>query len=1397
MKRVFSVPGSAHGNSRVLFQWQKKSGKYLASAGANRRVNIYNREGNIVAELETEGNAVSMDWDAQGITLAVACEGSNKVLMWNSDTKESSLLETDEKSPLSMVRWSTEKLLLIIGTVKGNLILYNQEVRRRIPILGKHNKSITEGIFDQNNNFALLSNDRSFTINNSDGDTLHQPMLQSDGSSIRFYSPPKTALREGKLHEPKASLILDKKTLYIFNLEDPENPIELAFQEKYGTIVAYDWSARGNLYIGFSSGYFVSVSTHMDKIGQELFQVRNHKTRLNDIACCHAVEKVATAGDDFVKIHDMLEPSDVYAIIPLEDDRGMLDRLRWSEDGQLLTISTMSGAVYTYLMKLPVLGQASSKSLAYMSSLKELTAQFFDQPAIRHRIKLPIEPLIVGAGPFHAAVAMNNNAWFYTTAADEEPKLVAGSPRDYVGTVDGISLNADYAAVQCGGKLQLQLIEYDEDMGTGDGREAKLFPEKSSEKIIASTITEAFLIYATDKGGIHYFSLEDWMFVNEYQLPSGIKRFFADETGTRVVVVDNKGDAFVYSPVDDSCVEIPNVSPTIKGFLWDTVATEKTLLGYDDDSFYVYAFLQDHVDSVASGHNELGSLCQFVGKSQLAHGCLPVRLVGGAVTSLTPSGKPKTDTLSTHRYLVEPKNVGLSDLPAAMEAALQMGNFPLAAILLNRLLGSQQKAPVASSKAAEAALKALDIASATTMYRLLGKPGMVRTLKALEFVEDRHLLGGHVSMLLGKFNRAEQLFLNSSQPEEALHMHRDLLQWEQALKLASKYSPKDLPIVAREYAQQLEFQGNFSRALEHYQTAQTNDPRERVHNDACKAGIARCALRTGDVSRGLALAEEIGSIKLFTECGAALEATDHFNEAAQCYERANMVDKAAEMYIKTKNWVKAGEMLESVSNTALQLQYAKAREASGSYKEAATAYEAANDVVSVVRINLDHLRDPQEAVRVVRASGSVEGAKMVANFFQKIGDAPSAIQFLIMSRNADEAYAMAKQHNQLDLYAEALGDAGTPEVYKQIAEDYDRLGNGLQAGRFFLQAGLYDDAVNRLVQASTEDGEHVELAIRAAGEAGETGLTQRVLDYLMGEVDGVPKDSRYLFRLYLETKQYQEASRTAILVAREEQRTGTYRTARDVLYQMFNELKEQRIGIPAEMSDDLNMLHSYILGKIRMKLGDHLLAARMLNRVANSISRFPAHEVNILTTTVIECFRSGMKKQAFDFAKQLLANEYRDKLEEKYKKKIESIVRKRDLSEVEEEQEPCPYCSTQLPVTSLSCYNCQKRLPMCIATGNFCVRTDFTQCPSCRFPARKSAFLRYLQYQPQCSMCSTQLDASKIKQTPLEEVEAFFEGFQKDIDANAVPVTDVKAQAEGEAAAADDDESDDDESELI
>ena len=78
---------------------------------------------------------------------------------------------------------------------------------------------------------------------------------------------------------------------------------------------------------------------------------------------------------------------------------------------------------------------------------------------------------------------------------------------------------------------------------------------------------------------------------------------------------------------------------------------------------------------------------------------------------------------------------------------------------------------------------------------------------------------------------------------------------------------------------------------------------------------------------------------------------------------------------------------------------------------------------------------------------------------------------------------------------------------------------------------------------------------------------------------------------------------------------------------------------------------------MHVKLGDHRMAARMLIRVANSISKFPTHVVPILTSTVVECQRAGLKNSAFGYAAMLMRPEYRQKIDAKYKKKIEQIVR--------------------------------------------------------------------------------------------------------------------------------------------
>lgn len=56
----------------------------------------------------------------------------------------------------------------------------------------------------------------------------------------------------------------------------------------------------------------------------------------------------------------------------------------------------------------------------------------------------------------------------------------------------------------------------------------------------------------------------------------------------------------------------------------------------------------------------------------------------------------------------------------------------------------------------------------------------------------------------------------------------------------------------------------------------------------------------------------------------------------------------------------------------------------------------------------------------------------------------------------------------------------------------------------------------------------------------------------MGGDDSTPKDAKYLFRLHLALKQHHEAARTALLIAREEQAAGNYRSAHDVLFYMYS-----------------------------------------------------------------------------------------------------------------------------------------------------------------------------------------------------------------------------------------------------
>jgi WD repeat-containing protein 19 len=620
-------------------------------------------------------------------------------------------------------------------------------------------------------------------------------------------------------------------------------------------------------------------------------------------------------------------------------------------------------------------------------------------------------------------------------------------------------------ALLTNGKCHLHPIEMN-----GENKQQKpytMFPDKNDNaQVTHIALTHEFLIYNTDKGGIHQFYLKDWKEINEYRHGKPGKFVFPNTTGTRVCMIDQTNAGYLYNPVNDNVIPIDGFPIGAELVLWDTkdlgifaVIDMSTLTAF------TYIYLAQSVK---------GPRVKKISETTLPFGFTGILLHEGVVYGQKGSGDIAQIVLESHEAL-RLKGGRRTDekLKQCLRIALNLCKFDVA-----WNLAEEVNTVPAWEAFGNKALEILDIETALLVYQHLRKADKVLALAELQHVDDTNTLAGHICMLNGNYKQAQSLFLDSSHPQLALTMRRDLLDWEQALTLAQNLDKKEVPFICREHAAQLEVMGEYQESLEMFQRAKKevtaggfvyDEDVMRNHRRPETGGIARNTLRLSDLLEGVPMAMRSKDKQLMSECAGILFQMKQYGDAAEMYVAAEKFEKAAAIYLQTKKFSKVAPLMAKITTPKLHAKYAKAKEHERDYKAAAESYERAKDIDSVIRLNLQHLDNPEKAFTLVREHSSSEGASMVAQYCQRTGHFQSAIEFLLLAKRSEEAFKMAVDHKQMDKYALALGEEGAPKDYMDIAHYYETQKEWGMAGKFYGVCGEYEKAVQYYLKCGEEN----------------------------------------------------------------------------------------------------------------------------------------------------------------------------------------------------------------------------------------------------------------------------------------------------------------------------------------
>ncbi|XP_055339599.1 WD repeat-containing protein 19-like isoform X2 [Paramacrobiotus metropolitanus] len=1110
----------------LFLEWQPTQSHYLAvGSPLEKRILLYDRPAKQTRELSLPAPCSHLAWSRHGLCLSLACSqgASTALYLWTPgqptlSMEKGAVAAGEDLGKVTWMGWSPVMDVLAVAYSSGIIVLLDKSSDKRTVVRGDHNGVISDAAWSADGILASCSSAgpasggdagqmSRIVFIDCHGEKVLTPRECPYGNVHRLQFASSKFVQTGLRRENTLCCVANRKTLVLFNLEDENRSLQYSFKTDYGDISEYTWFGDGYVVLCFQKGILIWVSSHPDEQGKELQHSNVFQNKIVDMAAVMDGSRFAICSHSHIKIFHSDVSKSQMSELPLPDGSHML-KLKWTSDGALLAAIGGNGQGFVFLTKVPDIGCVWRNKACYMVSLEAFNiASMPTLSEVTGTVSCKFEPAMVALGPQNFAAVMNNLVVYYIepNASLETPAFEILGRYEYAGSVQSIQLSWNTAVLLLtDGRILTHKLHPDPTVFLSHVEET-ITALDIINNVSCMALADTNVYFGTSTGTLGFLSLNVQKYEAALHHTCGIIQIFLKEDDAIVAYLDVANAIYLYNIIQEISIKVEGFNGKPNGLHFDWSVQDFAINFVVYDHTHAQCFIS--IANTIFGHvvEEVKAPSKNADQVQ-RNECIIGFNSGNLVTLL--NGVPHIRKLSVfpQNYPVEMTTTPTKD---DVDKLRNLHRYREAAQICKKE-GWKDLLPSIAGEC----LRNLDLPLAIALYRESGCYDKVTSIERYRDLENIQRLCGYMALVDNQPELACKWFLQAHDPLTVLDIYSDLMQWERAIALAEMHAPDKVGYACQQHAQQLEFLGDYPEALINYERALSlasdDDFELKV---ACKHGLAKVSFRMNDLSRGFALCQEVKNPALTEECAGIVEEGKHYKEAGRLYKECGNFFKTATMYLKAREMKLAEEVINQTDSIPLKVQLAAAKESAGDHKGAIKLYEAAGEYDAMVKILLEGLNRTDLAIEIVDRTKSQEGAKMVAAHFMKLKDFPSAIRYLLISNRGEEAFLTARQFNQMDVFAQVIGNDHPAHLYEKIARYYEDKRDIVNASHFFSQAHKSQRAVDLLLSAVKKKGQPaaekqlLELLVAATVKANDTATTEKTSQFLLGSEDGNPRGS--------------------------------------------------------------------------------------------------------------------------------------------------------------------------------------------------------------------------------------------------------------------------------------------------